>query len=127
MSATPKKVRINGKEYDFPSSFTLGESRVIQRESGIGLGGLEQALAIGNADVAACLIYIILRRENPAVTMEDVEALDMVTIELIKDEPAVGEGGQSPPAGAAPPPPAGGPSGAPLESETTLEPSGVPA
>jgi len=138
------KLIIDGKPYDVPASFTLGEARTIRRIAGVPLAGLQEALEAAEPDAIAALVLVVLQREDPAVTEEVVNRIDVgaVTeerdasdVELEKAEAEIEEAlGPRPPAsrtrsGGTPSGPEPTPASelAGSSSETTPAASGLPA
>lgn len=99
------KVIVRGVEYPLPESLTLGEAADVERIVG-------DAPKAGSAMLLG-LVYTAMRRRNPQVTLEQVRALDMESVEVIEEEDA------SPPAEGAEEAPAS-------ESETTPDAPGLP-
>lgn len=114
------KLVINGKEYEFPSSYDLGEARMLKRLTGLYLVEVDQ-LRIDDPDWITFTVWVMLHREDPRVTVEDVERLDLdpfvdqIVAILSK---AVDKGDAGPPAEAA-----GEPSETPGPSSGSAEPS----
>ena len=95
MAETTPGLKIDGRFYEFPSSYTLGEARVLKQLTGLTLAEFGRALEIpdedaepdkdGNKpskvlsdpDYLTFLIWVAIHRENPKVTVEDVERLDL--------------------------------------------------
>lgn len=79
-------IKINGKEYPVPESFTMGELADMEEITGQGYdmtkGGVKGMMAI--ALVAA-------RRKDPSVTVEDIRQLRMDQIEAVDDEDGAAE------------------------------------
>jgi hypothetical protein len=135
------QLHINGKPYPVPTSFTLGECRMIQRITGRSVGEFGRALstvaASEDADTLTALVWVVMHRENPAVTVEEIEQLDIVTA-FEQPKPGEGEGEQPSPPGDAGEP-AGttqtlspgsatvSPDAAESPPAPTHEPSGAPA
>jgi hypothetical protein len=80
------KLRIGAKEYELPSSFTLGEARVIKRYTGLNLKQFAEADNASDPDAIAALVYIVLKRENPRVTEEDVDELGLEDVGDVEDD-----------------------------------------
>ena len=84
---TPAEVgfEIRGTFYPLPSSYTLGEARLIKRVTGLDLEDFARQSA-SNPDVFAAVLLIAMQRVDPAVTIEDVESLDLEEIaESLRD------------------------------------------
>jgi hypothetical protein len=84
-------LRVNGKFYPPPTSFTLGEARTVKRMTGLDLSEFTKALGSldkhPDPDVFAAFVWVSMHREDPTVTPEDVDDLDYAAIE--------GEGGDA--------------------------------
>jgi hypothetical protein len=106
------RFRVEGREYETPASFTLGESRTIYEISGVRMRELQAEAQAGNPNVLAALVLVVLRREDPSVTIDDVDAIDLGGFETVNPED-----GPSPPAE----------DDAALSSATTPESSGAPS
>jgi hypothetical protein len=85
------RLKINGKEYEQLTDFTVGELRTLKRFTGKSLDEMDWSDA--EAIAAACLV--ILRREDPTFSEEQ---LDDVRVEIIE-----GEADASPPVNGADP------------------------
>lgn len=87
-------IRIDGREYEIPSSYTLGEARTIKKITGLTLRGFAQQLETDatDPDVITSLVWVVMHREDSTVTIEHVESLDLG--QLNEDAP---EGEASPP------------------------------
>jgi hypothetical protein len=64
------KVLINGKEYPFPTEFTLGEEAEVERITGQGYD-----MSIPGALGLLAIAFIAVRRVDPTVRLEDIQAL----------------------------------------------------
>ncbi len=79
------KLKVAGVEYAIPQ-FTLGELRVMRRD--FGLAGIAD-LDPGNPDHLTGLLYTSMRRVNPDITVDDIEALtEFELVEEASDPPA---------------------------------------
>lgn len=83
------QLRVNGKLYELPKKLTLGQAADIEQASGVAFG------SVGGVHALISLLWISMRREDPNVTLADVQALDFDEIEIGEDE-------ASPPVGKAP-------------------------
>jgi hypothetical protein len=80
------KLVINGREYDLPSDpnkLPLGDARAIKKITGLSIARFYQTLADDptDGDCLAAFVYILMRRENPLLTIEDVEQLSFGALE----------------------------------------------
>ena len=83
------KIIVSGREYAVDlEDFTLGEAREIKRVSGFTLAGWQDALGQSDPDALTALVWVCVRRENPSVTLEEIEAQGLAT--LVVDETATG-------------------------------------
>lgn len=75
------KINVNGREYDMPDEFTLGELADMEEITGQGYDmtrpGVRGMIA---------LAYIAIRRKDPRVTLEDVRNMGLDDIEAVEDE-----------------------------------------
>lgn len=81
--------RVNGKDYAIPADLDLGEMCDAERYFGVEFG----ENATSGIRMAAALLWIAIRRDDPSVSVDDIRALPMSTFEGMVD--------------ADPPPPAG--------------------
>lgn len=88
------KLIVDGREYEVPEMFTLGEARVLKRFTGLTLTGLAQ-IDPSDPDMLAALVLIAMRRHDPAVTEAAVDGLSLDGFEL---RPADEEDDAGPPA-----------------------------
>ncbi len=111
------KVLINGKEYPFPAEFTLGEEAEVERITGQGYDmtkpGARGLLAIA---------YIAVRRVDPSVRLEDIEALKPGELTLDAEDDA-----DVPPPSAAEPNENGGTSSSSSKAASAAAPAPIPA
>ena len=91
-------LRVDGKRYEIPSSLRIGETRMIKKITGLNPPEFMQAVAeletTQDPDVGIALVWWVVHRENPAVTLDDLDDLDWSQIE--------GEPGDQPAAAADP-------------------------
>jgi hypothetical protein len=117
------KIVVNGKEYELPTSFTLGESADMEKITGQGYE-LEKGGALGLLAIA----YVAVRRVDPSVTVDDIRSLTDTQIDVLRDKDAE----PVPPTSADDTPVNSGPSSATSGSgsddspEPTPEPTGSP-
>lgn len=126
MSTEPKaeaKLVIDGREYDAPSDFTLGEFRMLKRMTGMTVDEYDAA-PMDDPDCIAWICWVAMHRENPAVTEADIDNIGLATISSTGGEPEEEEGteGLPPTAGGTGPLRAVAPPG----QETTPADSGLP-
>lgn len=67
-----------GSRYDWPDDFTGREFLMIQQETGIRAGELEDALQAGDVHALACLVVVALQRAG----VEDVTADDVLELKI---------------------------------------------
>jgi hypothetical protein len=91
------KLVIDGKEYDLPTSFTLGEARTIKKVSGFVPVDMGAALKSGDPDAMAAIVWVILHRENPEVSWDEIDAIDITAFDVVGGE-ELGPPEVSPPA-----------------------------
>lgn len=75
-----KKVRVHGREYDFPE-FNLGDMADMEKITGQGYD-LNQGGVLG----LLAAIYVAVKRENPGVTVDEIRALGPDDFEVFDDE-----------------------------------------
>lgn len=107
------KLKIAGKIYDVPESYTIGEARTIKRMTGgLSLRAFSERLAedATDPDIIAALVWVVLHREDKAIGPDFVDTLDLDALGFEgDDEDESQEGDASPPV------------------EPQQEPSGAPA
>lgn len=74
---TPAKIKINGTEYELPKDYTLAETVIFERMTGKSMAEID----FGSATALSALVYVTLRRADPA-TREDV--LDLIRLEDVQ-------------------------------------------
>jgi hypothetical protein len=91
------RIKIDGKEYPFPEEYTLGEQRVLKVMSGLllkDIGDIDPT----DPDLVTWLLWVVLHRENPKVTPQDVESKTFADVEMIGTEDEAPEVAAIPPA-----------------------------
>jgi hypothetical protein len=79
--------RVNGKDYPVPTTFTVGEMCDAERYFGVEFG----EAATTSMRMAAAMLWIAIRREDPTVTVDDIRNLPPDVFS------ALGEEGPRPP------------------------------
>jgi hypothetical protein len=75
-------LRVNGKFYPLPSSYTLGEAEVVERVTGMNVQQFTEALPKQaqkeHQDVRVLIAFVwhAMHRENPDLTVDEVRALE---------------------------------------------------
>jgi hypothetical protein len=73
-------LRVNGTFYPLPKSYTLGEAEVVERVTGMNVQEFVAALPEQGKkpDVRVLIAFVwhAMHRENPALTVDDVRALE---------------------------------------------------
>ena len=77
------KLRIEGKNYDL-EELTLDEVEQIEEALDAGIGEID----LRRAKVIKVIVYTLMRRDNPALTLEEVGQIKMVS--LAEDIPTNG-------------------------------------
>jgi hypothetical protein len=70
---------INGKAYSLPTEFTLGEMCDAERFFGVEIGNPTSS----GARLAAAVIWIAVKRDDPSVTPEDIRDLPLDVLESL--------------------------------------------
>lgn len=103
-------LEIEGKVYQIPDSYTLGEARVLKRLTGLNLAELalqQEEKGMGalltDPDFLTFTVWCAMHRESPRIKVEDVEKLDLLPLlkELFgdaSDAPEEAESGPPEPA-----------------------------
>ena len=119
------KIRIDGRDYELPDTFNLGEQRLFKTVGGIRLAELGEALQAGDQDVILVVCMIVKRRAGETCSVEDAEKI--TTIDF-PEAAAVDEGDAVPPpvpVAASQPSEAGGEVGRPPNLEMIRAASGA--
>jgi hypothetical protein len=73
-------LRVNGTFYPLPKSYTLGEAEVVERVTGMNVQQFAEALPnqATKPDVRVLIAFVwhAMHRENSALTVDDVRALE---------------------------------------------------
>lgn len=73
-------IRVDGKFYPLPSSFRLGETRMIKRITGLNPAAFNEALneldETSDPDVYMALVWWIMHREDPSISVEQLDQLE---------------------------------------------------
>ena len=85
----PGVMKIDGKVYDFPEDFKIGELRTLKRFTGVPLDEVNWS----DSEAIAAVAFILLRRENPTFSEDQ---LDERTVKF-EEEKVKEEGEASPP------------------------------
>lgn len=72
-------------------SLTIGEAREIEKITGSGVGKVFGQLQSGDysADTLAAFLLVVGRRENPELKIEDIDNIDLGTLEVNPQKPAM--------------------------------------
>lgn len=76
------KVIVRGVSYEIPDKLTLGETCDI--ESVTGTDGTSEA---GRLRRTAAMVWVAMRRREPATTWAQIRALDWEDVDFVNDEP----------------------------------------
>lgn len=86
-------IKVRGKEYPIPASLRLGETRTIKRITGLNPDEFMKAVntidKTKDPDVFMAMVWWIMHREDPTITVEQLDELEWADIEGDSDEPAV--------------------------------------
>lgn len=63
---------------------TVGEGKQLEKETGLTIGAIMGQLSGGgySIDLISALMLIMGRRENPALTMEEVDQIDLFSLDV---------------------------------------------
>lgn len=70
---------VNGKNYNLPTDLTMGEMCDAEQHFGVEFGKPDQS----SVRMAAAMIYISIRREDPTVTPDDIRELPLDVLEKL--------------------------------------------
>jgi hypothetical protein len=70
---------VNGKNYNLPTDLTMGEMCDAEQHFGVEFGKPDQS----NVRMAAAMMFIAIRREDPSVTPEDIRELPLDVLEKL--------------------------------------------
>lgn len=87
--ASSSRFKFEGREYEF-SGLRLKEARDIQRVTGFTMGQFEDRVTEGDIECIAALIWVLQKRENPALRFDDVDG-DLSTFEIVDDSDEDGD------------------------------------
>ena len=74
------------------NTLTLGEIEEVETRARMGIGALQDPAA-PKAKLLRALVFVLMRRNDPAVKWEDTSALTMAELDqLVTEEPDQGEG-----------------------------------
>ena len=77
-------IRMAGREYVVPgeTEFTFGDARAIRLATGMPWAEFWEALTDGDMVAVSGLAYLVMRREEPATTIEDIDEMRLVDFEF---------------------------------------------
>lgn len=89
-------VNIAGKTYEIPeeTEFTFGDARLIRDLTGYTWAEWFNAMTEGDMVALGGLAYVLMRREDPSVSVEDVDRLRIVDFDVSGDDEASAEGNE---------------------------------
>lgn len=63
---------------------TVGEGKELERQTGLTIGAIMNQLSGGeySMELVSNLMLVLGRRDNPNLTMEDVDSIDLMTLEV---------------------------------------------
>jgi hypothetical protein len=70
-------IKVNGKEYPLPTSYTLGEEADMERITGQGYD-----LSKGGALGLLAIMYVAIHRADPSVTVDDIRSLSAEDLDI---------------------------------------------
>lgn len=81
----PATIIIGGQRYVIPHDLTVGEGREVKRITGMTLSEFGRAVrrTRGDQDVTAAVVWIVLHRADPDVTIKDVDAMRYEDLEQV--------------------------------------------
>jgi hypothetical protein len=119
----PAVFRVNGKDYEIPTSFNIGEMCDAERYFGVEFGSEDATPGIR---MAAAMLWIAIRRVDSTVSVDDIRSLPPSVFESLN-----GAGAARPPQNSADASSSNGASGEPSGLDTPPAPdrrlTGVPA
>lgn len=85
-------ISVQGKHYAIPASLRLGETRTIKRITGLNPNEFMEAVnnidKTNDPDVFTAMVWWIMHREDPSVTVDQLDELEWSDIEGDGDEQA---------------------------------------
>lgn len=85
-------IRVRGKNYAIPASLRLGETRTIKRITGLNPNEFMEAVnridKTNDPDVFMAMVWWIMHREDPTITVDQLDDLEWSEIEGDADEQA---------------------------------------
>lgn len=75
-------ITVEGKQYEIPEKMTLGEASLIKSASGLSMRQLQFGLEVGDPDLIAALIVIVMRRSGRNAELGDVYEMDVTEIDF---------------------------------------------
>lgn len=72
---------------------TVAEGKELEKATGMSIGKIFDSLSSGDysMDILSGMLYVIGKRDNPAMTIDDVDAIDMMTLNAVPPQPAATE------------------------------------
>lgn len=63
---------------------TVGEGKELERQTGLTIGAIMTQLSGGDysIDLVAALMLVLGRRQNPDLTMEEVDQIDLMSLDV---------------------------------------------
>lgn len=84
------RFKINGEPYEYDdSTLSVKEARIIKKNTGLGLVSWAKGLSEGDPDALVALVWIAKTRAGEAVRWQDLDDLDLVTLDLAAGEEEV--------------------------------------
>lgn len=85
-------LKVNGRVYEVPPSLRIGETRMIKKITGLNPPEFMEALQTlpqtQDPDVGLAMLWWIMHRENPSITVADLDELEWTDVEGDGDTPA---------------------------------------
>jgi hypothetical protein len=79
------KFEVDGVNYEFVQSPTFGEARAIEKVAGIKFAEMADPTK-QSVDLMQALVWVSMRRENPDITFDDLDDLDMGILSGLQEE-----------------------------------------
>lgn len=94
------KIRFSGRSYEYdPNSMSVGEARIIKKNTGYGLAQWGDELENGDPDALVALLYLAKKRSGEACKWSDFDDFQLNDLQIEASEGEETEEGEQPKAG----------------------------